>query len=146
MNGGETTARRRGRRRQTDEIRENVVVVTHAIASLRRREGVGKLIGFPAVRSLIVGCVALFLCLEASIAYAQSASASAGADHKTVFEIGWAGAWSHAESWQPYGITFAVEKTPIEGLLEIEAGVSVSRSRGTTATSVDFLLRKPWTL
>jgi hypothetical protein len=76
----------------------------------------------------------------------QTPPPAADADHSVVYELGWASAWSHGEGWQTKGATFAFEKTPIENVLELEAGVTFLRSYGVTETSVDLLFKKPWTL
>lgn len=65
-------------------------------------------------------------------------------DHAVVFELGWAASFSHAEGWHTRGATFAFEVTPIEGKLELEAGVTAIRSGRTTETSVNILFKKPW--
>jgi hypothetical protein len=89
---------------------------------------------------------ALTIWMTASSAAAQTARPTEEADHAVVYELGWAGAWSHDDGCQPKGVTAAFEKTPIEGVLEFEAGITVLRSRAATETSLDLLFKKPWTL
>lgn len=64
-------------------------------------------------------------------------------DHAVVFELGWAGEWSHAEGFHPKGATFALEVTPIEKWLELEFGVTAVRADGVTESPVDVLFKKP---
>ena len=89
--------------------------------------------------------ILLLILVLPTAAFAQSAPPPKE-DHVIVYEIGWAGSWSHDERWQTKGATFAFEVTPIEDRLEIEAGVTAIRSRGVTETSADILFKKPWTL
>jgi hypothetical protein len=44
------------------------------------------------------------------------------------------------------GPTLAVEVTPVENWLEIEAGVTAAFSARSTEWSADLLFKKPWTL
>jgi hypothetical protein len=70
---------------------------------------------------------------------------AAEADHAVVFELGAAGDWSRDGGVHPGG-TFAFEVTPIEHWLELEVGVTVIRSDGSTEVPVDVLFKKPWQL
>jgi hypothetical protein len=45
-----------------------------------------------------------------------------------------------------FGLSIAVEASPIEDVLEIEAGISPLFSHGQTEWDADFLFKKPWTL
>jgi len=61
-------------------------------------------------------------------------------------ELGAAPGWSikdHASSLRP---TVAVEVTPIEKWLELEAGVTPSFGRQSREWATDLLFKKPWTL
>jgi hypothetical protein len=60
-----------------------------------------------------------------------------------IVEIGGAGDWDSGSSFGP---TVAVEFTPIEHWLEIEAGVSTLFGNGQTEWSTDLLFKKPFTL
>jgi hypothetical protein len=79
----------------------------------------------------------------ASVARAQS-PVPQNEDHAVVFELGWAGDWSHEEGFHPRGATFAFEVTPIEKWLELEFGVSAVRADGVTEVPLDVLFKKPW--
>ncbi len=63
-----------------------------------------------------------------------------------VVELGAAASQSLTEGQSNFGPTFAVEVTPIENWLELEAGVTPLFKRHSTEWSVDLLFKKPWTL
>jgi len=63
-----------------------------------------------------------------------------------VLEVGGAASRSLTESRLSFGPTVAVEVTPIENWLELEAGVTPLFRRHSTEWSVDLLFKKPWTL
>lgn len=86
-------------------------------------------------RALIV---TLLLC---PLGFSQSEKESAA-----VLEIGPAASRSITENESAFGPTVAVEVTPIENWLELEAGVTPLFRRHSTEWSVDLLFKKPWTL
>jgi len=61
-------------------------------------------------------------------------------------EIGSSGEWGLSGGGLSFGPTVAVEFTPIEHWLEIEAGVSPLFGRGQTEWGTDLIFKKPWTL
>jgi hypothetical protein len=63
-----------------------------------------------------------------------------------VVELGVAPSWSLTDHASNFGPTFAVEVTPIEKWLEVEAGVTPSFGRHSTEWATDLLFKKPWTL
>ena len=63
-----------------------------------------------------------------------------------IVEIGGAGEWTLQGKGASYGPSVAVETTPIEDVLELEAGVAPLFSHGRTEWDVDFLFKKPFTL
>jgi hypothetical protein len=63
-----------------------------------------------------------------------------------VLELGGAAGRSLTEGQSSFGPTVAVEVTPIEDRLELEAGVTSLFRRHSTEWSIDFLFKKPWTL
>src|SRR6201997_5716233 len=65
---------------------------------------------------------------------------------KAILELGAAGNRSLTEGQSAFGPTVAVEVTPIENWLELEAGVTPLFRRHSTEWSVDCLFKKPWTL
>jgi hypothetical protein len=79
--------------------------------------------------------------------YAGTASAQAAEDEPlAVVELGVAPSRSlNDHSWS-FGPTAAVEVTPIEKWLELEAGVTRSFSHQSNEWATDLLLKKPWTL
>ena len=86
--------------------------------------------------------VAAFVFICAGRSLAQSVEQGPPA----VIELGGAVARSFTEAQSSFGATIAVEVTPIENWLELEAGVTPLFRRHSTEWSVDFLLKKPWTL
>ena len=80
----------------------------------------------------------LFLC--AGDVFAQSAEKESAA----VLELGGAGAWSLTEGQSSFGPAAAVEVTPIENRLELEAGVTPLFRRHSTEWSIDLLFKRPW--
>src|ERR1700726_467441 len=83
-----------------------------------------------------------FLSLCAGNAFGQSVEKESTA----VLELGGAGSRSLTEGQSSFGPTVAVEVTPIENRLELEAGVTPLFRRHSTEWSMDFLFKKPWTL
>jgi hypothetical protein len=76
-------------------------------------------------------------------------NALAQADDKepvAVVELGGAADRSLTEGQSSFGPTVAVEFTPIEHRLELEAGVTPLFRRHSTEWSTDLLFKKPWTL
>jgi hypothetical protein len=63
-----------------------------------------------------------------------------------ILELGAASNWDTSGGATTFAPNIAVETTPIEGKLELEAGVSRFASREITEWDVDFLFKKPWTL
>jgi hypothetical protein len=63
-----------------------------------------------------------------------------------IVEVGAAGEWALTHGTPSYGPSVAVEVTPIEKWLEIEAGVTPMFSRGQTEWDTDLLFKKPCTL
>lgn len=63
-----------------------------------------------------------------------------------VLEIGPAVSRSLTDSQSSFGPTVAVEVTPIENWLELEAGVTPLFRRHSTEWGTDLLFKKPWTL
>lgn len=63
-----------------------------------------------------------------------------------IIEFGGAADRSLTDGHSSFGPTAAVEVTPIEKWLELEAGVTPLFRRHSTEWSVDLLFKKPWTL
>jgi hypothetical protein len=84
--------------------------------------------------------VCLFLC--AANAFAQAGDKEPAA----VIEVGAVANRSLSEGQSSFGPTVAVEATPIENWLELEAGVTPLFRRHSTEWSIDLLFKKPWTI
>jgi hypothetical protein len=63
-----------------------------------------------------------------------------------VIELGAAADRSLTEARSNFGPTAAVEVTPIENWLELEAGVTPLFRQHSTEWTIDLLFKKPWTL
>lgn len=73
----------------------------------------------------------------------------AQADEKepaAILELGAAGSWSLEDGASSAGPSVAVEVTPIENWLELEAGVTPLFRSGSKEWDTDLLFKKPWTL
>jgi hypothetical protein len=90
-----------------------------------------------------ISAVIVFLFLCAGNAAAQSADAD---KEIAVIEVGAAASQSLTGGGSSFGPNFAVEVTPIENWLELEAGVTPLVTRHSTEWDVDLLFKKPWTL
>jgi hypothetical protein len=82
----------------------------------------------------------LFLC--SANAYAQSDDKKPVA----ILEIGAAPDLSVTGGGSSFGPTVAIEFTPVENWLELEAGVTPLFARHSTEWDTDLLFKKPWTL
>jgi hypothetical protein len=67
-------------------------------------------------------------------------------DPVAVVELGVAPEWNLGGGGWSFGPTAAVEVTPIEKWLELEAGVTRASSRHSKEWDTDLLFKKPWTL
>jgi hypothetical protein len=85
--------------------------------------------------------------LAGFLLFSRSASAqSVDSDPAAIIELGAAAGQSLSGGGTSAGPAVAVEVTPIENWLEIEAGVSPLFGRGSTEWDTDLLFKKPWTL
>jgi hypothetical protein len=69
-----------------------------------------------------------------------------GDDPAAILEVGAATNWNFNGGAATFAPNLAVECTPIENWLELEAGVSPFFTRTSTEWDTDFLFKKPWTL
>ena len=83
--------------------------------------------------------------LGSGYACAQPAPAAA-TESAAILELGGAGSWNLHDAASSFGPTIAVEVTPIENWLELEAGVTPTFARHTTEWDTDLLFKKPWTI
>lgn len=88
--------------------------------------------------------IALFVCLTSSVAGAFAQETEK--DPAAIVELGAATSWNIKGGTPAFGPDFAVEVTPIENRLELEAGTTPFFTRNTTEWDTDLLFKKPWTL
>jgi len=94
-----------------------------------------------AVRAAKSALIAsLFLCSRSGLGQSVHSEAAA------VLELGGAAGWSLKGSGSSFGPNVAVEVTPIEDRLELEAGVTPFFGNRSTEWDTDLLFKKPWTL
>ncbi len=67
-------------------------------------------------------------------------------DPRVILELGAATSWNTTGGTATFAPNLAAETTPIEDILELEAGVSPFFTRTSTEWDVDLLFKKPWTL
>jgi hypothetical protein len=91
-----------------------------------------------ATKSLLI--LAFLLCVE------QAPAQSADKDPVAVLELGGAVSGNLKDGGASSGPTVAVEVTPIENWLELEAGVTPLFGPNSTEWDTDLLFKKPWTL
>jgi hypothetical protein len=99
-----------------------------------------------------VACIFLFLissapgqtALDRSPGHEQQVSKDK--DPAAILEIGAATSWNVTGGAATFAPNFAVETTPIENWLELEAGVSPFYTRSSTEWDTDLLFKKPWTI
>jgi hypothetical protein len=104
------------------------------------------------VFTLAVACVFLFLIssahgqtsLDRSPGYEPQVSKDK--DPAAILEIGAATSWNLTGGAATFAPNFAVETTPIENWLELEAGTSPFYTRNSTEWDTDLLFKKPWTI
>lgn len=75
-------------------------------------------------------------------AFAQTADQEPAA----IVELGGATNTNIKDGGSSFGPTAAIEVTPVENWLEVEAGVTPLFARHSTEWDVDLLFKKPWTL
>lgn len=84
--------------------------------------------------------VSLFLCYGSAIAQ------SADNEPAAIAEVGGAAGWNLKGAESNGGADLAVEVTPIDNWLELEAGTSPLFGRHSIEWGTDLLFKKPWTL
>lgn len=87
-----------------------------------------------------------FLLIASLFLLAGNVLAQSTEKEAAVVEIGGDAERSLTEGNSSFGPTVAVEVTPIESWLELEAGVTPLFRRHSTEWSTDLLFKKPWTL
>ena len=97
--------------------------------------------GMPVMKYALLGALLLTGCTSA---FAQSGDKEP--KEVAVVELGAAAGWNVTSGGSSVAPTAAVEVTPIEKWLELEAGVTPIFSRHSTEWDIDLLFKKPWTL
>jgi hypothetical protein len=88
----------------------------------------------------------LTACLLVCCGTAVAQSVDQEPEPAAIVELGGAGSWSLKGGASSFGADAAVEVTPIENWLELEAGVTPLFTRHSTEWDTDLLFKKPWTL
>lgn len=93
----------------------------------------------------------LLAIIYSSLAFGQNKTAMPGDSGSekegiAIAELGGATGLSFTKGGLSFGPDFAVEATPIENWLELEAGASPSFAAHSTEWDFDLLFKKPWTL
>jgi len=88
-----------------------------------------------------VWAASLFVCVGCAVAQDKKAE-----EEVAVIEVGAAPSRNLKDGTSSFGPTVAVEVSPIENWLELEAGVTPSFGHHTTEWTTDLLFKKPWTL
>lgn len=86
------------------------------------------------------------LLFYSALFYSAPSLAQSSEKEGAVLEIGAAADRSLTEAQSSFGPTVAVEFTPIENRLELEAGLTPLFRRHSTEWTTDLLFKKPWTL
>ena len=81
-----------------------------------------------------------------SLSFQEALAQSSEREPAAIVEIGAAASQSVTGDGASFGPTLAVEFTPIEKRLELEAGVTALFKPHSTEWSADLLFKKPWTL
>lgn len=84
--------------------------------------------------------------LISSVCCAEAFVDPADQEPAAIIEIGGAADWSINDHVSSFGPSAAVEFTPIEEWLEIEAGFTPLFAHRSTEWDTDVLFKKPWTL
>jgi hypothetical protein len=101
---------------------------------MKFRRGTGRATKFLSI-------VALFPCFGCAFAQPDDQK-----EPVAILEIGGAPGWSITGGGSSFSPTAAIEFTPIENWLELEAGVTPTFSRHSTEWDTDLLFKKPWTI
>jgi hypothetical protein len=94
----------------------------------------------------LVRATKLFLVAFLFLCAGNTAAQTVEKDPVAVVEIGGAVNWNFKGGGSSFGPTMAVEVTPIENWLELEAGVTPLFARHSREWDTDLLFKKPWTL
>src|SRR4029077_4227739 len=98
------------------------------------------------IQSSSVNAAKPLLLLSFSFCTGNAVAQTGDREPTAVIELGAAANQSLTEGQSSFGPTLAVEATPIENWLELEAGVTSLFRPHSTEWSIDLLFKKPWTL
>jgi len=103
---------------------------------------------FVAASSLLFLCIPGFgqAAIRKQCANQQVQTAKEPDEPVAILEVGAATSWNIKGGAATFAPNLAAEVTPIEGWLELEAGVSPFYTRKSTEWDTDLLFKKPWTL
>jgi hypothetical protein len=90
--------------------------------------------------------IALALTTGVAFSFGSAFAQSDEKDPVAIVELGAATSWNVKGGAATFAPDFAVETTPIEDWLEIEAGTTPFFTRNATEWDTDLLFKKPWTL
>jgi len=86
----------------------------------------------------------LLICL--ALATDNALAQSAEQEPAAILELGGTANWAVKGGGSSFGPTLAVEFTPIENRLELEAGITPLFGRRSQEWDTDLLFKRPWTL
>ena len=89
---------------------------------------------------------ATFIFAAFCLACCENAFAQAKAEPTAIIELGTAAGWNAKDRVSSFGPDIAVEVTPIDNWLEVEAGVTPLFRANSTEWGTDLLFKKPWTI
>ena len=102
------------------------------------------------LRTSFAACMLICLCLSIHGQTSGTARANEPADveddPRVILEFGAATSWNTGGGAASFAPSLAAETTPIENVLELEAGVSPFYTSHSTEWDTDLLFKKPWTL
>ena len=103
---------------------------------------------FVAASSLLFLCIPGFgqAAIRKQCANQQVQTAKEPDEPVAILEVGAATSWNIKGGAATFAPNLAAEVTPIEGWLELEAGVSPFYTRKSTEWDTDLLFKKPWIL
>ncbi len=90
--------------------------------------------------------IALIACFLFGCGVALAQTGETEKDPVAILELGATTSWNIKGGAASFGPDLAVETTPIEHWLEIEAGTTPFFTRNSTEWDTDLLFKKPWTL
>jgi len=90
--------------------------------------------------------ITLIACILFGSGIALAQAGETEKDPIAILELGAAASWNIKGGAATFGPDLAVETTPIENWLEIEAGTTPFFTRDSTEWDTDLLFKKPWTL